>query len=467
MAKFELTGDDVFDQFIAKKNEQEAAEAARKANRGSNNSNNTTYEQPEWLGLSKEKARLIRFVGKPFVPGGYRNPTDAKEINVAKIKDDEGKTMYLYLPLRDEDSERDHIMWKIIDDVMHKEWVQKKLVPINEVNHPDIFKMVNKGGYTEADGKWPFMYATGWKGKQVLIVNCIDRLDSWCSDNKHTKLLSKSVNTSVNKDGEEVKFADIGVPAYGFNVIFKDLLNKDKNWENYDVAILATGDKSAAYKIVNSSRILNMSNKMKAADPDFNPEELLRDTYLASEDYDKIVVSGLTEEELNFDRYDLDKLFHVTSYRSISKRLGNSIRKIDAALGTHYSDDLQKLVDNEEAEWKAAHPDNETKEDTTSTAEQPVAPTTENTKSFDDMEKVAESAPLPTRQVSSASEKYSILKGYNNLTDAQKALITDVSEDGKITWSADAPAQIPCDKCQTPFPSNWTICPVCAQKYSV
>lgn len=454
MAKYEVTGDDVFDQFLANKQAQEAAAAARKAKKGSGD---TIYEQPEWLGLSKEKARLVRFVGKPFVQGGYRNPTDAVELYVAKIKDDEGKIMYLYLPLRDDEAERDHLMWKIIDDVNHKEWIQKKLVAVNEANHPDIFKLVNKGGYTEQDGKFPYMYATGWKGKKVLIANVIDRDNDWCVTNKHTKLLSKAVNEGLNKDGNPITYAEVGVPAYAFDVVFADLFKKDRNWENYDVSILATGDKNNAYKIINCSKSAALAKKLAAAEPGYNQNEMLSETYLAEDQYDKIVVGPLSESELDYDRYDLDKLFHVTSYRSINKRLGNSIKKIDAALNTHYYDKLQEYVAFEEEEYNKNHP--KTNDTTEEVKEEAVVP------NFDSAEKVQEV--MPTRSVVNNSLKYEILKGYSALTAEQKNQITDVDATGNITWSENTKSLAPCDKCGCSFPSDWTMCPKCAQKYEI
>ena len=64
----------------------------------------------------------------------------------------------------------------------------------------------------------------------------------------------------------------------------------------------------------------------------------------------------MTDEELSYQRYDLDKNFQPTSYYTIKKHLFKSIQKIDLAFDTDYAKQLEKLVEEESAKWKAEHP---------------------------------------------------------------------------------------------------------------
>ena len=101
-------------------------EEERKKNSG--NYQKREYEAIKYVGLSKEHPTIVRFVGN-FVAEDLKahrpNPTDMKFMHISKVKSDDGKnTFYLYLPLRSDEPEQDHLMWKIIDKVYAKDWVK-------------------------------------------------------------------------------------------------------------------------------------------------------------------------------------------------------------------------------------------------------------------------------------------------------------------------------------------------------
>ena len=111
--------DDIFNEWLGS---EEAKEKEKK-----NRFPAKEYEKIKYVGLSKEHPTIVRFVGN-FVeedPLAHRkNPSDMKFMHISKIKDDSGKVFYLYLPLRGDDPETDHIMWRIIDKVFAKEWIK-------------------------------------------------------------------------------------------------------------------------------------------------------------------------------------------------------------------------------------------------------------------------------------------------------------------------------------------------------
>ena len=461
--------DDIFNSWVASEDERKKKEEERKKNSG--NYQKREYEAIKYVGLSKEHPTIVRFVGN-FVAEDLKahrpNPSDMKFMHISKVKSDDGKTVfYLYLPLRADEPEQDHLMWKIIDKVYAKEWIKdpatgkNKPIETFKINHPDVYEKVNKGGYTEADGKWPYMYARGWKGPEMLLINVIDRRDDWCKTNKHTKLISKNVN--VTPDGKE--YADFGVPAFGFFGPLTNLRNNFKmGWEKYDVVITKTGEKL--------DTVTNMFNGTAFTSPDAIKANIDKSMGIDPAEYKFISQEpALTAEELNYARYDLDENFRVTSYHTIDKYLGKTIQLIDAACNedalkagkkadSHFYEDLQALVKEESEQWakeKAA-------KEVAAPAEAPAQ----------------EAAPVTrtVAQETSASgltpEKLAVLKGYNELSAEQKSYIKDVilNSDGSlnhIEWTDTAPTLLDCPVdqkgCGQLSPNSFSLCPACGKHF--
>lgn len=477
--------DDIFNSWIASEKEREEKEKTSK------NYQKREYEAIKYVGLSKEHPTIVRFVGN-FVAEDLKahrpNPSDMKFMHISKIKSDDGKTtFYLYLPLRSDEPEQDHLMWKIIDTVYAKEWVKdpatgkNKPIETFKIKHPDVYEKVNKGGFTEADGKWPYMYARGWKGPEMLLINVIDRRDDWCKVNKHTKLISKNVN--VTAEGKE--YADFGVPAFGFFGPLTNLRNNFKmGWEKYDVVITKTGEKL--------DTVTNMFNGTAFTNPAAIATNLDKAMGIDPDEYKFISQEpALTEEELNYARYDLDENFRVTSYRTIDKYLGKTIQLIDAAVNedrinagkspdSHFYADLQALVKEEAEAWAKEKAAQDAAQGIASEAA-PATPTAAPTApSFETMAPVQEAAPI-ARTVSQEApasgltpEKLAVLKGYNELSTEQKSYIKDVilNSDGTlnhIEWTDTAPSLLDCPKdmggCGQLSPNSFSVCPACSKHF--
>lgn len=475
--------DDIFNSWIASEKEREEKEKTSK------NYQKREYEAIKYVGLSKEHPTIVRFVGN-FVAEDLKahrpNPSDMKFMHISKIKSDDGKTtFYLYLPLRSDEPEQDHLMWKIIDTVYAKEWVKdpatgkNKPIETFKIKHPDVYEKVNKGGFTEADGKWPYMYARGWKGPKMLLINVIDRRDDWCKVNKHTKLISKNVN--VTAEGKE--YADFGVPAFGFFGPLTNLRNNFKmGWEKYDVVITKTGEKL--------DTVINMFNGTAFTNPAAMATNLYKAMGIDPAEYKFISQEpALTEEELNYARYDLDENFRVTSYRTIDKYLGKTIQLIDAAVNedrinagkspdSHFYADLQKLVKEEADAWAKEKAAQDVAQGIASEAAQATPAETQPAPSFETMAPVQEAAPIARTVSQEASglsaEKLAVLKGYNELSTEQKSYIKDVvlNSDGTlnhIEWTETAPSLLDCPKdmggCGQLSPNSFSVCPACGKHF--
>lgn len=485
--------DDAFNEWLSSE-EKKAADKKAAKEAAENYSND--YDDIKYVGLSKEHPTIVRFVGN-FVeedPLAHRkNPTDMKFMHISKIKGDDGKPFYLYLPLRGDDPETDHLIWRIVDKVLEKEWIKdpktgkKKGVEIHAEDQPEIYEMIKKGGYTPADGEWPYKCARGWKAPEMLLINCIDRRDDWCKTNKHTKLLSKSVKEGVTKDGKPTEYAEKGVPAYGF---FGPLTQLRKNfkvgWEHFDVVITRTGD--------GTDTVNNLFNGTVSATPEAVKAGFDKSMGIDASEYKYISFENdLTDEELSYQRYDLDKNFQPTSYFTIKKHLFKSIQKIDLAFDTDYAKQLESLVAEESAKWKAEHPKKDEKAAESTVAESakveveaadiPVD-NPADAPSFDKMETVQESAPAqeaaPVRRVAAAetglsAEKIAVLKGYAELTDEEKSYIKDVvlKADGSldhVEWTENAPALLDCPSsdggCGQLSPNSFKVCPCCGKHFA-
>lgn len=443
------------------------------------------YETIKYVGLSKDHPTIVRFVGnfvEEDVLARRPRPSDMKFMHISRLKSDDGKTtFFLYLPLRGEDPSTDHLMWRIIDKVFAKEWVKdpatkkNKAIETFKINHPETYNKVAKGGYTENDGKWQYMYAKGWKGTEMLLINCIDRRDDWCKENKHTKLISKRVN--VTDDGKE--FAEIGVPAYGFFGPLVNLRNNFKlGWEHYDVVITKTGE--------GMETTTNMFNGTAFTNSAALSANLDKSMGIDSSEYKFISQEpNLTAEELSYQRYDLDKNFKVTSYRTIEKYLGKTIQEIDAQINSdlvnagrtpnsHFYQDLQDLVKKEAEEWAANRTENAPAQIQESAPAAPATPVSETPAATAPTEAPTARTVAPVSPAGLTPEKIALLKGYNELSTEQKSYIKDVivNSDGTlnhIEWTDNAPALLDCplpEGCGQLSPNSFSVCPACGKHFA-
>lgn len=460
--KFAPVDDDVFAAF--------ASEVAAESDNGNGNSRygranassfSHDYEKIAWTGLEQKKMSIIRFLGMPpFTAKPSTGIADTIEIFTSDIKDDNGKRMRLNLPLRADISEKDHLMWKIIDEITKVNWEndpkdEKKRVKFfqYERRNPELFNRVFKGGFTEKDGK-QFAYAKGWAGQQVLIANVIDRKRmDWHRENKHSMLLSKDIRfgTEPREDGTYAEYISTGVPSFGFKNLIGQLVGTYGNWEKFDIGIIRTGDKQNPYKIINASMC-------KDKDIPELPKELLPFT---------TNTTPLTEEELSWDRYDLKKLFAPTPYFRIMSRLGGTIKAIDVECGTRFYETLVQLAAEEKAKWEA-----ESKAKQTGGVSVPAGTvTTPATKTPAPARAVPTRAAAPA-PVAVASFDPADLKGWNTLSLEEKAQVVGVIKDSAgvvvdVEYSADAASPVGCPTCGIPSPNSFLHCPACGRDFSI
>ena len=446
--------DEQFKAIAADIEQEERDKAERKATGGGSGSG---FKPVKWTGLEKGKMKVIRIIGKypdfnTRTPQLNRTPSDARVVRMARIIDDNRKRMKLVLPLNN----TNHLFWRIINRVNEFEWkndpedTKKKMrVFSNEKLHPDIFNIINYNNLPESDKRRQFGWeGHGWLGKEVFIMNVIDRgMKKWHEENKHTVLLAKNLNIVKASDGsgKVLEFPEEGIPSFGFTTLLAmNCLKHYGDWENYDVAIIRTGLTSPAYNVINASKHI---------------EEV--DSALQS----LVITGSLTAEEAAYEAYDLDLIYGTTSYIRFYNGLKLTVAQIDKALGTNFFDELKKSCDKEAEERKAkkaAEPsDFPPSEETPAPAPEPTP---------EEKPATPTRRPAPTPEASAADNRTS-LPGWSKLSDSEKAMVVSATlpldGNGKkwaVKYTVDK-RLAECQECGTISPESFTVCPGCGVAY--
>lgn len=417
--------DDAFEAYA----KQQEAEALAASQRGSGGGFQANYEEIQWSGLEPNKMKIIRAVGGP--PDSGLDKTTARSVRVSYIYGDDGKPFRCILPERSDNP--GHLLWKIISRVKAVEWIDRKRINVVEQRYPEIYNIIVKNGLSGADKR--AIYDRGWEGQLKLVMNIIDREQmDWHKEHKHTMLLSK--NIGVGKDGR--LWPEEGVPSWGFSSLLGHLFKFYKSWEKYDIGITRTGLKEPPYRVINACKHIE----------EVTPPELAN----------LVVNLPLTEEEASWERYDLSKIFGVTRYTKIYNKLRVTIARIDATLGTNFEAELKNLVEKEKEEFAALRAANEGAPDAS-----------ETTYSSDVQNAATPVAATPQTRTPTASTSAfdtSKLLGWNELPEADKALISGVTinSEGTVTelqFTDPNLVLLGCNKCKVPSPESFTVCPAC------
>jgi hypothetical protein len=476
----------VNDDFFAQYSAHMKAEAEEKKNKPQGGGGfKRDFEDLMWSGLESSKFKTFRFVGAPPAAEELnytRKPFDSMFIISTDIKADDGKRMVLRLPLHSDNPDKDHILHRMAARVNKVEWVKvdgkdkKQKVFVNKDAHPKLFEWVEKGGFNEKDG-FAYTYARGLAGQQVVIFNVIDRSDTWCADNKHTKLLSKQVK--VNDDGS-ISFPFTGVGAYGFCVTRSGLSPLDRlissksggNYEKYDIAVMRTGKKEEPYVLKNASYL-----KSKEAWDEIENDDG------SDFDWEQVVIGPLTDAELSYERYDITKLFAPTTYQKLLKRIPQFFKDFDEAFGEHYYDELVALAEDEKEKFKEMYPEDEKSEaeaDTKAEADA-ISSEVEASEAEDESDDSIEEeipeetvkAPAPVRRAAPAATALDTSKvaHWDVLSDRERAQVKAINADGSFTFTDEALGTVSCtnvvdgEECGFLTPSDWQHCPKCGCSY--
>lgn len=324
----------------------------------------------------KNTPQILRFINmdifpqKPYSQWRF-NEGDARLLNIAWIKDDFGKTMRLIYPSpEDEKTFGDDEMpiVKFINQVKLKKSTKQENGKYKAIeiyaNREDKGRMENNADYptiasiyrkivgldeVSATNRFP----TGWVGSKVAIMNVIDRSDmEYHRKSKLLKLLVRGGNFTT-PDTSKRYWKELS--AFSIRGPLAKLATESKYGEEfykYDIAI-----KYEAKSSVNQFATTLVRDASSPAKVGYTQE-------LEALGFDTSVISTddfLTEEELQWNPVDIDKLYKVTSYRTIVKRLGKTIKIFDDMVGTNFYSQCKNLADEEERLIQFEKENNDTK----------------------------------------------------------------------------------------------------------
>jgi hypothetical protein len=179
-------------------------------------------------------------------------------------------------------------------------------------------------------------YSSGMFPDKFVLINAIDRMDSWCKDNKHTKLMAWN---ETEKEGKT--FHTAGVKNGFYNHIFDLKCNEcNKHFEDVDFVVKKFSknkrpDQNTNYLVYwheNKTVIETMEKQDK------------------EQYFNKIVIGDLTEEEKNYVRYDLENIPFIsktTPAGVILSKLGKFIKDVDTKYGTNVYSQFVELKEKE------------------------------------------------------------------------------------------------------------------------
>ena len=328
--------DDVFARALAKKQEQKKEQEEAKNNQGWSGE----FEDVVTVGLVKDKEIVGRIVGSPVE--NRTLPTDAKLILQSQIvKPDRKSYTKITWPMIMKRGkwvpDPDWILTKLYDTVFKKRWVKFSegilKDPDGKLYPPDHKTARLKDGmyvydnartkiYEEMDAntKTGDLYPPKFDPSQRVVFNWIDRHDTCCKDNKHTKILTAKRNAYEKVSPEGVKtvtyFSDTGIPGGLYDKIFE-----------YCSAVGTMDNDLVITKIEKDYKVFD-STDLK---------------FITPESAKLGVKTRISEEEKAYTLYDLDKLFAVSSYNKIKKFLSPLFKLCDAELNTNFMAELEEL----------------------------------------------------------------------------------------------------------------------------
>ena len=449
-------------------------EAKKKAEQAKSHGDFPKEEVPEFKTcvLSKDKPRIIRLLGNsPLMRESVYDPLIVKRAFV-KTDDDKWTTIIL-------SDDRDNPVNKLWRTIIGKYTYDKE-------NKTKIYANKGKPSFERfiRNGKKPEDCLASEKGMMTdtfYLFNCIDKTDSWCEENKHTKLLCWD-STTKEVDGKTVEYPTYGIKPSLYNNIFDEQCTAlNRMYDEFDVVV-----KRLSKKLGDSWIQV------------FSPEEKSKISQIGL-DPNKVTMNYLSEEEENYEKYKLEDIPFVsrpTSVGYVLRVLGKLIKACDLDFGTNLYEEFVEYAEKEKKEWesrKAETKETESTEDTSTEVESENEEVTEETTStetpsFDSMENVEteESSddelpseveePTPTAPIQKVAKVAKVAKfdpmslvdkfpAIANMREEDRKLITGYnSETDKFTYSVDENDLCMCPSCERDIPDPWASC-VCGVSF--
>ena len=402
-----MTRDEMFAKAKQAREEEQKKEEERR------NWTPADFEDICYTALVEDTDKVIRILGAPIEVRAEKS--DPKKISYSMVVGDDGKQFRCIWPQREDAP--DWLMWKIYNLVMTYKWDRTKgekgeKVYTYKESHPEVFDRVAKNN---RDHK----YERGWYPTTSVIMNVIDRHDmEWHKENKHTKLLSKKASEYNGS-----WFFEPGVPVQCYNTIWDDVVEYSGNWEDYDVAI-----------------------RKKTSAPFYTAICPVKELFKLQDVAKSLVIDApLSEEEKSWERYDIDKLFPVTSYTKLKKHLDVFIQLVDRQFGKKFHQELLDLAEDERKRREAESKEKEEKPvfHAVDTSAPPVSDPVDSGIG-DETSAPTPTRSAPVRRAAKASIDWDKLTsgelngtkylGVSEMTEEEKSMVLGVNDDGSFEY---------------------------------
>jgi hypothetical protein len=335
--------------------EKRNKEAQEAKERKASSSSNFEFEEITYFSLEDKKERVCRLLGLPAEI--RKNPTDFKFILQSEIlKDDKKSYLKVNWPIVERDGklvpDPDWFLTKFLNKVREGKWTKYEDGKINEKTQKNgewvkfhtetsVFKRVE--GNSKPSEKFPKSFYPSLK----VPGNVIDRHNTWCKDNKHSKLLVSSdspFNFTNDKGEQQTIYYSKLIPKQCYTAItehFKSCIGI-KSLEDIDAVIIKDGKSE--------------TNKYVCYDKTDYPK------YLKNAEAANLASNEpLTEEEKKYVLYDIDKLFPIASYAKLKRHLNGLFKLCDAELDTSFEKEIEALCKEEALNRPSQQNDSEVK----------------------------------------------------------------------------------------------------------
>lgn len=448
-----------------------AKEAREKAKKEQQSGDWGSVEVPnfECAVLKPNVGHIVRLVGNSLEMAEL--PSDPLMVERSLIKGDDGKFFnYIW------STDSEHPMRKLMRTVLGKyKWDKENRCRIYENVKIPVFQRWMTNGI---EGN---PYNQGAMPQKYILFNCITRGegDTWCKDNKHTKLLCWD-STSKEVDGNVVTYPTYGIKPSLYKEIFDTKCTElGLHFEDIDFVIRRYDKKTSpdgttfvsVYSPEEKSAIRRMGEK--------DGVDYL--SYISEDD--------LTKEELAYERYNLRDIPFVSAPTPVAvvlPKLSRYIKEVDAEFGTHLYDEFVEEKARELEALKAKKASEETKEESdssedesneqpepkTETVSKPVVHEEESDEALPSEVEEKEEAPvvMKKKKVSSAEgfkitpELIELFPALEEMSEEDKALIIGYDSDtGELKFKEGDMAQ--CPTCGQMIDYNFSECPYCGQVF--
>ena len=411
------------------------------------------YEEIVYEGLAVDKPVAFRIVGNP---AEYRaEPSDAKIVLQSKmVKDGDKSKSKINWKFTEQKGkyviDPDWILSKLYNKVMEKKFVKYTDADIDskEIVKSEDGKIRNTRGY---EGQYKDLHTETKCYKRLkfnklpsdtktfgdaypstrIVMNVISRMDDWGQKNKHTKILSTKVGTKevVSDTGEKsiIYFPETGISKSMYDELLGYIRQIGINPLATDFIITRTFNNEKY-----SQTIFDGSGMLKLGRGDKKILGVIQDGII-------------TDEECNYEKYDLDKLFKPASYNKLKNSLTGLFKLYDLEFNDNLYDELCLLAEEEKKNSENSSEDNEDLIDK-------------------NIEVTAEDVVKQRQRREIKSIDLSLLPFWNNLDnddkkDMQENIESFISIDD-FKFKSDT-AIAPCSACGRKLPNTVLVCPFC------